>query len=135
MEPGGVNMKVKDEVEFNSGVPPTIYKGIITWIDSRARELGVALIFPKNVRGGCMVIDMDRSQIEVVKEYVPSTFRQDLSRVSEEDLRAEIEEIRESRGSRKRKTIVTKTKPSKVMKQLASLSNDVLDKIINEKHA
>lgn len=124
-------MKVKDTIEFKSGVPPTLYKGVVTWMDRRARELGVALISPKDVRGGCMVIDMDTSQAEVVEEYVPRTFRQDLSAVSEDDLRAELKEIRESRGARKRRSIVTKQ--PKAIKQLSLLSDDVINKILEGK--
>lgn len=124
-------MKVKDVIEFKSGVPATLYKGVVTWIDRHARELGVALISPKDVRGGCMVIDMDTSQVEVVEEYVPRTFRQDLSRVSEDDLRAEIKEIRESRGARKRRKVIVKQ--PKAIKQLSLLSDDVIDKILKGK--
>ena len=91
-------MKVKDVVEFKSG-DDTLYRGVVTWMDNKARELGVALLAPKVVRGGCLVIDMDEAKPEVVEEYVPHTFRQDLSSVSEEDLRAELLEIRESRLS------------------------------------
>ena len=124
-------MKVKDVIEFKSGIPATLYKGVITWKDERARELGVALLSPKTVRGGCMVINIDEAKPEVVEEYTPHTFKQNLSELSEEDLRAEIAEIRESRGARKRK-VLKQPKP-KAIKQLELLSNDTIDKILGNK--
>lgn len=127
-------MKVKDTIEFNSGVPATLYKGVVTWIDSRTRELGVALIAPKQVRGGCLVIDIDEAKPEVVESYIPHTFRQDLSDLSEKDLRAEIEEIRESRSARKRTTTRKQSIPkSKGMAQLSALSSDKLEEILKGK--
>ena len=135
-----MNIKSKDTIKWDGGVAPELihYKGIVTWIDFHTRELGVALLAPKAMRGGYKVIRLDTEGLTVTESFTPATFKQNLSDISTDELRAEIEEIRLSRKgmgklvTKRRGGRVPKAPVSPAMKAVAKLSAADLDKILNE---
>ena len=129
--------EVKDTITYVSKSGDT-YKGICTWIDEETKECGVAILQPEVARGGCEIIKYEEAEVRVVEQFKPSTFRDDLSKMSPEELKEEIEKIRTARalnptkgraGTRPKMS----AKKSALMKQLENLPEDVIDKLLEGK--
>ncbi len=129
-----MNLKSKDTITWKE-TSGEMYKGVVTWLDFHTRELGVSLIAPKDVRGGYKVIPIETKGLRVIESFTPNTFKQNLSQVSTDDLRLEMEEIRKSRKGmgtmvKRRKTRTSKVPLTEGQKQVAKLSAAELNKIL-----
>lgn len=133
-----MEIEVKDEIVFTSKGGET-YKGIITWIDTEAKEAGVAIIQPEVARGSAEVILYEERDVRVVQQFRPTTFREDLSKMSTKDLKAEIERIRTARAlsptshPKTRGKLVVSPKRKLLMQKLESLPEDVINDILEGK--
>lgn len=131
-----MELNVKDEIVYSSQGGET-YQGIITWFDDKAKEAGVAIIRPESLRGSYEVIKYEERDVRVVEQFRPTTFREDLSEMSVEELRLEVEKIRTARAiSTKAMTktkVATSPKRKLLMQQLENLPEDVVNKLLEGK--
>lgn len=128
-------MKPKDTVQYLSKLGEK-YKGIITWIDDKKGEAGVVILEPKVARGAAEVIIIKEAKPELLAEFEPETFRRDLTKLSTQELRDEIEELRASRLASRRKRMQPKAKVSSkeklLIRKLKSLSPEVLKELLGD---
>jgi len=112
------------------GKPDDIWQGKVTWVDEEADQCGVVYTAPEDYRGGGQVYKI--SEVKIIGRATPKEMKH-IDHMSVEELRAEVQKLREQprRAVRMRKK--AKTEKQKMAEKLKGLTMEQIDKLMGGK--